>query len=57
MVGSVRQSMRLLREEMDKERSHTMYRGPTTHERDLMQELAEILAREEEKDRSPERIG
>lgn len=55
VFGSVRQHLRVLREELDKERSHTLYRGPTARERELMWELAETLAREEVMERQRSR--
>lgn len=48
VFGSVRKKLRHLRKELEDERSHTTYRGPTDRERSLMQELLESLAREEE---------
>jgi hypothetical protein len=55
VFGSVRQHLRVLREELDKERSHTLYRGPTARERELMRELAETLAKEEVMERQRSR--
>lgn len=55
VFGSVRQKLRSLREELEKERNHTLYQGPTEQESDLMKELAETLAREGEMERQRSR--
>jgi hypothetical protein len=51
VFGSIRGNLKKLREDLAKERSHTMYRGPTEREQRLMQELAELTAREGEMER------
>lgn len=56
VFGSVQKNLRRLRTELENERSHTMYRGPTERERSLMSELAESLAREEEMERQRSRM-
>jgi hypothetical protein len=56
VFGSVRKKLRHLRKELEDERSHTTYRGPTDRERSLMQELLESLAREEEVERQRSRV-
>jgi hypothetical protein len=56
VFGSVRKNLRRLKTNLEKERSHTMYRGPTDRERSLMRELAEVLAREEEMERQRSRL-
>lgn len=48
VFGSVRKKIKFLWMEIEKERSSTLYRGPTEREQTLMGELAEFLAREEE---------
>lgn len=45
----------MLQTELEKERSHTLYRGPTDRERCLMRELSELLAQEEEMERQRSR--
>jgi hypothetical protein len=56
VFGSIRGNLKKLREDLAKERSHTMYRGPTEREQRLMQELAELTAREEEMERQRSRM-
>jgi hypothetical protein len=56
VFGSVRKKLRHLRKELESERSHTLYRGPTDRERFLMKELAEVLGREEEMERQRSRV-
>jgi hypothetical protein len=56
VFGSVRKKLHHLRKELESERSHTLYRGPTDRERYLMKELVEVLAREEEMERQRSRV-
>lgn len=50
----VKRKLRKLRSELEKERSSTLYKGPTGRERRLMSQLSELVAMEEimEKQRS-----
>lgn len=48
VFDSVRNKLKSLQDELEKERSSTLYRRPTERERSLMRELVETLAREEE---------
>ena len=56
VFGSVRKKLKSLRDEIEQERTSTLYRGPTIRERDLMKELAETLAREEEMEKQRARM-
>jgi hypothetical protein len=55
--GSVKKKIKQLREELEKEREATLFRGPTAHERSLVHEMAEMLAREETMERQRSRIA
>lgn len=55
VFGSVRQNLKSLRGEIEKERTSTLYRGPTEREGALVGELAETLAREEEMEKQRSR--
>lgn len=46
--GSVKNQLKKLREDLESERSSTLYRGPTNRERSLMRQLSELVAREED---------
>jgi hypothetical protein len=56
VFGSVRKKLCNLKKELETERSHTLYRGPSVRERDLMKELVEVLAREEDMERQHSRV-
>lgn len=45
-----------LRDELEKERGHTLYRGPTSKERNLMIQLSEVVAREEAMEKQRSRV-
>ena len=47
MFGSVKKQIKELREELEAERSNTLYWGPTAKKRAVMAKLSEVLAREE----------
>lgn len=46
-----------LREELEKERSSTLYQGPTDREREIMAQLSDTLSREEVMERQHSRIA
>jgi hypothetical protein len=56
VFGSVRNKLKRLRKDLDEERGSTLYRGPTVWEKNLMNELAETLAREEDMERQRSRM-
>jgi hypothetical protein len=56
VFGLVKQQVKNLRDELETERSSTLYRGPTDRERQLMATLGEVLAREETMERQRSRI-
>jgi hypothetical protein len=56
IFGPVKFKLKQLREELAQERNRSLYRGPSERERRLMQELAELLAREEEMQRQRSRM-
>lgn len=56
VFGSVKNQLKKLREDLETERSSTLYRGPTDRERSLMRQLSELVAREEEMCRQRSRI-
>jgi hypothetical protein len=47
VFGSVKQQVRVLRDELETERSHSLYRGPSDREHSVMSKLSGVLAREE----------
>lgn len=57
VFGSVKKQVKELREELEVERSGTLYRGPTDREREVMAKLSEVLAREEAMERQRSRIA
>lgn len=57
VFGSVKKRIKELREELEKERASTLYRGPTDRERGIMSQLSEILAREEVMEKQRSRIS
>jgi hypothetical protein len=55
--GSVRKPVKNVRAVIEVERSSTVYRGPTAKERELVNQLSEILAREEAMERQRSRVS
>jgi hypothetical protein len=56
VFGLVRKKLKCLRKDLDAERGSTLYRGLTPQEKNLMSELSEMLAREEEMERKQSRM-
>jgi hypothetical protein len=56
VFGSVQKKLKRLRKDLDVERGSTLYRGLTPRENNLMSELSEMLAREEEMERKRSRM-
>lgn len=57
VFGSVKEKVKKLRADLEMERSQTLYTGPTTREREIVAELADVLAREETMERQRSRIS
>ncbi|XP_062213692.1 uncharacterized protein LOC133914648 [Phragmites australis] len=57
VFGSVKKQVKELCDELEVERSSTLYRGPTETERSLFAKLADVLAREEIMERQRSRIS
>lgn len=47
VFGSVKKQIKQLQQELEKERNSSLYRGPSTNEKRIMEQLAEVVAREE----------
>lgn len=47
VFGSVKKQIQQLREELEKGRNPSLYRGPSANERKIMEQLAEVVACEE----------
>jgi len=56
VFGSVKRKIASLKQELEAERTNTLYRGPTAHEKELMNQLSESLAREEIMERQRSRV-
>jgi hypothetical protein len=56
VFGAVKEQINRLRNEIEKERGSSLYRGPTDRERLLMEQLSGLLAREEEMERQRSRV-
>jgi len=56
VFGSVKRKVASLKQQIEVERSDTLYRGPTTREKELMSQLSEALAREEVMERQRSRV-
>ena len=56
VFGSVKRKVASLKQELEDERTNTLYRGPTACEKNLMDQLSEALAREEIMERQRSRV-
>jgi hypothetical protein len=57
VFGSVKQELRNLRQELEDERRHALFTGPSRQERQLMARISELLAREEIMEKQRSRIA
>ena len=56
VFGSVKRKVASLKQELEDERTNTLYQGPTAREKNLMDQLSEALAREEIMERQRSRV-
>jgi hypothetical protein len=57
VFGSIKQQVKKLREDLEVERARSLYRGPSSAEKSIMDRLAIILSREETMEKQRARIS